>query len=294
MVRSRVRSGGRAAAVLAVVAIAVSLLVSVAPASAADKVVVTLGANLSAAQQQEMLDLFKVNRGDVPVIEVTNQEERRYLQGIIPVAQIGTRAISSVYVRVKSDGSGVKVQTKNITYVTEQTYANALVTAGVKDADVYAAAPFDVSGTAALTGVFKAFEEATGKPISEQAKRTATQELVDTAQTGKEVGNQNQVAELMRRAKEQVVSQGLKNPAAIEQVVINISNQLNLTLTQTQIDRLTQVLVQIGQLNINVGTLQQQLKDFQTKIGLSNEQAQGIVQSIKSFFSNLWRSIFGG
>jgi len=294
MVRARVRSGGRAAAVLAAVAIAVSLLVLVTPASAADKVVVTLGANLSAAQRQEMLDLFRVKRGAAPIIEVTNQEERRYLQGFIPLAQIGTRAISSVYVRVKSDGSGIKVQTKNITYVTEQTYANALVTAGVKDADVFAAAPFGVSGTAALTGVFKAFEEATGKPISEQAKRTATQELVDTAKTGQEVGNQNQVAELMRRAKEQVVSQGLKNPAAIEQVIVNISNQLNLTLTQTQIDRLTQVLVQIGQLNINVNTLQQQLKDFQTKIGLTNEQAQGIVESIKSFFSNLWRSIFGG
>ncbi len=50
-------------------------------------------------------------------------------------------------------------------------YANALVTAGVENAEVDITAPFNVSGTAALTGVMKAFEKATGKQISTEAKK---------------------------------------------------------------------------------------------------------------------------
>lgn len=261
--------------------------------AAVDKVVVTLGADLDSGQQQQMLDLFGVDRDTTTVIEVTNAEERRYLEGSVPDAQLGTRAISSAYVHVKDDGSGIKVQTKHITYVTARTYANALTTAGVTDADVYAAAPFDVSGTAALTGVFKAFEEATGEPIPEASKEVATQELVDTAAVGEQVGNADAIAQLVEQVKLEIVKQGLKDPAAIREVVVRIAAELKITLTDTQIDQLVQMLVQVQSLNLDLGKLQQQMKDFQDKIGLTNEQAQGIWQSLKSFFTNIWTSIFG-
>lgn len=181
-------------------------------AQAAEDEVVSLGANLDPQQKQEMLDLFGVSGDEVAVLEVTNQEERQYLEGVISDTQIGTRAISSVYVGIKDDGSGIDVQTKNITYVTERTYGNALVTAGISDADIYAAAPFPVSGTAALTGIFKAFEVATGEEIPEEAKRVATEELVDTAEIGEEVDDQSGVAELIQRAKEEIIDRGLSDP----------------------------------------------------------------------------------
>src|SRR5665811_2623568 len=224
------------ATVFLVVLLAGALSLALAgPARADSTEVVTLGADLSAAQRQEMLDLFGVSEGDLPVLEVTNKEERDYLQGLISDAQIGTRAISSVYVRLKDDGSGISVQTSKITYVTEQTYANALVTAGIADADVFAAAPFPVSGTAALTGVFKAFDEATGENIPAAAKEAATKELVDTAEIGEEVNDQSGVADLIQRAKEEVIEKGLSDPGAIREVVIRIAGELNINLTSEQI-----------------------------------------------------------
>lgn len=261
--------------------------------AAVDKVVVTLGADLDSAQQKQMLDLFGIDRATTTVINVTNAEERTYLEGAVPDDMLGTRAISSAYVHVKDDGSGIKVQTKHITYVTARTYANALATAGVKDADVYAAAPFDVSGTAALTGVFKAFEEATGKPIPEAAKEVATQELVDTAAVGKQVGDADAIARLVEQVKLEIVKQGLDDPAAIREVVVRIAAELKIDLTSAQIDQLVQMLVQVQSLNLDLGKLQQQMKDFQDKIGLTNQQAQGIWESLKSFFTNIWTSIFG-
>jgi uncharacterized protein YpuA (DUF1002 family) len=263
------------------------------PARADSTEVVTLGADLTDAQRQEMLDLFEVSDDSVPVLEVTNGEERDYLQGLISDAQIGTRAISSVYVRLKDDGSGVSVQTSKITYVTEQTYANALVTAGIADADIFAAAPFPVSGTAALTGVFKAFEEATGESIPDAAKETATQELVDTAEVGDEVGDKDAIAELVKQAKEEIVRRGLDDEASVREVIVRISGELDLRLTDEQIDRLAKVLVQVQSLDLDLDKVQSQLKDFQTKIGLSDEEARGIWESIKSVFTKIWNAIFG-
>lgn len=288
---SRVALGVVAATVL--LAFAQLSPVSGVARAAVDKVVVTLGADLDSAQQKQMLGLFGVDRAKTTVIEVTNAEERTYLEGAVPNDMLGTRAISSAYVHVKDDGSGIKVQTKHITYVTARTYANALATAGVKDADVYAAAPFDVSGTAALTGVFKAFEEATGKPIPEASKEVATQELVDTADVGKQVGDADAIARLVEQVKVEIVQQGLKDPTAIREVVVRIAAELKITLTDAQIDQLVQMLVQVQSLNLDLGKLQQQMKDFQDKIGLTNQQAQGIWQSLKSFFTKVWTSIFG-
>ncbi len=284
---------GVARRMLVVLALAVLMLPLLAASALAQEQVVTLGANLDQAQRQEMLELFGVTADEVPVLEVTNEEERDYLEGLVPDEQIGSRAISSVYVEILDEGDGIDVQTQNITFVTEQTYANALVTAGVTNADVFAAAPFPVSGTAALTGVFKAYEEATGEQIPEEAAQTATAELVETAETGEEIGDKEGVAELMKRAKEEVIRRGLDDPAAVREVVINISNELNLDLTDTQIDRLVQILIRIQGLDINVDQLQDQLRNFGERIGISGEEADGLWEQITTFFKDLWNSIFG-
>ena len=47
-------------------------------------------------------------------------------------------------------------------------YKNALATAGVTDANIIVAGPFQLSGTAALVGIFKAYEEMTGDNLDEE------------------------------------------------------------------------------------------------------------------------------
>lgn len=95
---------------------------------------------------------------DATIITVSNEEEHQYLGNYISKALIGTRAISSSAVTVAKQGSGLEVETKNINWVTDEMYINALITAGVKDAKIYITAPANVSGTAALTGIIKAYE----------------------------------------------------------------------------------------------------------------------------------------
>ena len=157
-----------------------------------------------------------------------------------------------------------------------------------------------VSGTAALTGIFLAFESATGTTMSSEQKQVATEELAATAKTGQEVGDPAKVAELVKLVKEEIVKQGLTDPAAIRALVVSVSAQLGLTLTATQIDQLTQVLVQVSKLSLDLGSVQQQLTHFSDQIGAVTQQARGFfgsiraaAQSVVDFFSNAWNSLFG-
>ena len=146
------------------------------------------GADLSNENRQKVLDELNVP-DNATKVTVTNKEEHEYLGKYISNAQIGTRAISSSSITVAKKGSGLDVKTHNIDSITDEMYLNALMTAGVKDAKVYVTAPFEVSGTAALTGIIKAYEVSSDKAISEDVKQVANQELVTTSNLGDKIGD---------------------------------------------------------------------------------------------------------
>lgn len=110
------------------------LVASIFYARADSRNVVSLGANLDKDQRQQMLDLFGVREGDAEIIETSNKEEREYLQGLVSQDKIGSRAISSAYVEILDEGEGIQVETHNISWVTKEMYANAMVTAGLENA----------------------------------------------------------------------------------------------------------------------------------------------------------------
>ena len=118
-----------------------------------------IGADLDADEVASVYKEFGIPQGDVKELTVTNAEEREYLKGLVDESLIGTKSISCVYIEALSEGKGLDVTVKNITWCTPDMYMNAMVTAGITDANVRIVAPFNVSGTAALTGIYKAYEE---------------------------------------------------------------------------------------------------------------------------------------
>ena len=120
-----------------------------------------LGSDLNQTQLNTVLELMGLNAADMAsynVVYVTNAEEHEHLDKYIPSSVIGTKSLSSVLVRPAEKGHGVVVTTKNVNYCTTNMYRNALITAGVEDADIIVAAPTQISGTAALIGALKAYE----------------------------------------------------------------------------------------------------------------------------------------
>lgn len=135
---------------------------------------VSLGADLNAQERETVLRLLDVTEEDLKkytVATVTNQDEHDFLDSYLDKSVIGSRALSSVLVEGKKDGNGINVKTKNITYCTPGMYENALATAGIKDADIVVAGPFNISGTAALVGAIKSYENMTGEKVNTEKCR---------------------------------------------------------------------------------------------------------------------------
>ncbi|ERM92172.1 hypothetical protein O163_06055 [Caldanaerobacter subterraneus subsp. yonseiensis KB-1] len=265
-----------------------STLALINPIYATEREIVTLGSDLTPSQQQEMLKYFGVEGKQVKIIKVTNEEERKYLEGLVPDREIGTRAISSAYLQLLPEGEGILVDTHNITWVSKEMYANAMITAGIKDARVVVAAPFKVSGTAALTGIMKAFEEATGKKLSEEAKKTANEELVITGKLAEKVGEEK-AAELLEKVKKEVIEKRLTDENEIANVIKEVASKLNINLTEDQISQIVQLMKKINQLNLDIETVKKQLE----KIGADVEKIKKTVEENKGILQKILKAIQG-
>lgn len=173
-----------------------------------EKPYVSLGADLNAQERATVLELLGVTEDDLKnytVATITNQDEHDYLDAYLDKSVIGSRALSSVLVEGKTDGNGIKVTTHNISYCTTGMYQNALVTAGIKDADIVVAGPFKISGTAALVGAIKSYENMTGEKVEQENVDTATNELVITGKLAENVGDSEKAEQLVGAVKEKVV-----------------------------------------------------------------------------------------
>lgn len=252
--------------------------VSIPAVSKADSAkVVTLGANLSEEQKASMYKYFGASADEVETIEVTNADERKYMEGIASEAQIGTRTFSCSYVEPTGDG-GIQVKVANLTFVTSSMIASTLLTSGVENCNVVAASPIEVSGTGALTGIMMAYESASGEELNEEQKATATEELVTTGELADSIG-QEAAGNLMNDVKEDVIEDKLTDEGEIQDAVQDAANDLNVTLTDEQMQKITALMQKISQYDYDVNALKDTLDNLEGKS--------------EGFFSKLWGSIKG-
>jgi uncharacterized protein YpuA (DUF1002 family) len=249
--------------------------------------VVTLGEDLTEDQQTQMLDELGVNQ-DVKKLTVSNEEEHQYLGNYIDAAKIGNKAISSAKITMTAAGTGIQVETKNINWVSEAMYANALATAGVTDAEVYVTAPFEVSGTAGLTGLLKAFEVAAGTEISEEQKQVANEEMVRTAELAEKIGVA-EATELMMRLKEALGDTKLETDEDYRNLVLNVAAELNIELSDADVDALVHLLKKLHGLNINWDQVSNQLKDIRDNLDefLNREETKNFIRQFLDFLISL-------
>lgn len=257
--------------------------------------VVTIGANLTPQQKEQMLNYFGVKDGQAEIVEVNNQEERKYLEGKIPDAQIGHQTLSCAFVEPTQGNNGINVKTANLTFVTSSMIASTLATAGVTDANVIAAAPFKVSGTGALTGVMKAFEDATGKPLSEEKKELATDELVVTGDIAKNEGvGQDKANAAVNEIKTQIIKNGTKDTNQIAQTINNVTNNYNINLSQEQEKDLQKLMEGVSKQDYDYKDMKDALnninKTLEDKLTEMGEIQQGFFSKIGNWFSNLGQS----
>ena len=269
------------------IVLAVCLLASLGAVSAIDagETRTVIGADLTDDQIKTVYKTFGIERGSVKELTVTNKDERQYLSGVISDEQIGTKSISCISIEVLDAGKGMTVNTSHI---------SALATAGITDAKITVTAPFDVSGTAALTGVYKAYEDITGTKLDETAKAVSSQELATTAELAQAIGDYDSV-EIVNELKLILNETKDMTDAELRAKIKEIAAEYDVTLTDDQMTQLVNLCRSLEKLDTNallskVHAVQDTLKQLagaKDKIASFTGKVKDVITAIGDFFDRV-------
>ncbi|MCR5774799.1 MAG: DUF1002 domain-containing protein [Lachnospiraceae bacterium] len=271
-----------------------------------------LGSDLTQDQLAVVLSamgLSGTDLSDYHVVYVTNAEEHQYLDQYISPAVIGTKSLSSVLVKPAESGHGINVSAYNIDYCTTGMYKNALLTAGVENADIIVAAPTQISGTAALIGALKAYADMKDESLDTTALDTSLNELVTTGQIEEALdgATKQDVEEMIAFIKAEIAGKDLNTREEIDAAVrkaiadYNELQKANWSLSEDEIKQIVDLMVKIKALGLDYDTLLDQAADIYAKFGdkltaddLSSIAAQGVASTIKEKVGEAFTGIYEG
>lgn len=256
-----------------------------------DKGYLALGADLTGEEKKTVLRLLGVNQdslSDYQIVTITNADEHEALDSYLDSSIIGTRALSSVLIEKSDKGDGITVTTRNITYCTEGMYRNALSTAGVSDARIVVAGPFDLSGTAALVGAMHAYEDMTGKSLSDENKDAATNELIVTGELAEDIEDPELAEEFIALLKKKITEEDIQDSEDVDRIIDECCEELDVELSEEDRARIRELTEKIDTLNLNLEDLKRQAGEIYKKIDTMDIDSGGIIEKIRNFFHRLF------
>lgn len=285
---------------LAALLVAAAVLTAAAPETvrATEEVVITqedkpylaLGADLSAEEQHTVLELMGIKAEDFDeydVVYVNNSEEHEYLDAYVPKEKIGTRALSSVFICLEEEGKGVSISTCNINYCTAGMYKNALATAGITDASIIVAGPFNISGTAALVGTFKAYEELTGESLDEQVVDAAMDELVTTGELEQTIdGDAEEIEAMIAELKGRIARGELETPEKIRGAIDEMADHYEIRISDEDKEKLAALLEKLKGLDLDWDGIADRASQLANQLGDAIEKT-GFWDAVGDFFKKL-------
>ena len=260
-----------------------------------DKPYLALGADLSDDQKNIVLSLMGIdpaNLANYNVTYVTNAQEHQYLDSYVDSSKIGSKSWSSVVIVKRKKGNGLNISTNNITYCTVGMYKNALTTAGITDADIIVAGPKPISGTAALVGIFEAYEAMTGEAVQDNVVDAALNELVVTGELEASIQGltDQEVEEFIAYIKSLIAEKGLTDEKSINEAIDEACDKYGVTLSDDERQKIVDLLLKITSLGIDLSGLVDYAASPYNSFK-NGGSSSGIIASIGNFFGNIFSAI---
>lgn len=272
-----------------------------------DKGVYVYGAGLSKDEAEQTKTLLDIDDEDIDYLKITGADALKYINEDNQDSQM----ISSIFAKKNDDKDVVKVEVMTplmITDVSSLQYSNAAITAGVKGLDIKVASVTQVTGTSALTGVYKLMEML-GQEVDVERTKAANEEIQTINVIAKEHQNDenfnkedlnNAVVEGKQQLIEIKESDGNVVAEQVENVTNTVikDNNLENILSNNDIQNLVIMFtnfINIENLNINETKDQlNYLKDNASK--LAKEELDKVKEFIntdagKEFLNNLQGSL---
>lgn len=139
-----------------------------------NKGVYVYGAGLSQEEAEETKTLLGIKDKNIEYIKIKGEDSLKYINENNNDSQM----ISSIFAK-KNNDDVVRVEVMTplmITDVSSLQYSNAAITAGIKGLDIKVASVTQVTGTSALTGVYKLME-VLGQEVDTERTKAANEEI---------------------------------------------------------------------------------------------------------------------
>ena len=269
--------------------------------------ILSFGSSLNQREEAALRDYFGVS-DEMEAIYVDNETAIKQL-GLAPDALDDYKGgwYSSAYVKL-SDQGGLNVSSKNVSLVTNEMFANALITSGILNCEVIVSAPFMVTGESALAGILAGAEEIMGESLSEENKIVAKEEIDTTLEIADEILNNpdNEInsssdsstvaSGIINDIKQQVIKDS-PNSTQIEQIIVNVTNNYGVDLSEESTERIANLMEDVNKLDIVYNDITVTMKNIGDSISASLKEAgvklkeSGVLEKIGNWFVDLVRGI---
>ncbi|CUQ17103.1 Predicted secreted protein [Turicibacter sanguinis] len=269
--------------------------------------ILSFGSSLNQREEAALRDYFGVS-DEMEAIYVDNETAIKQL-GLAPDALDDYKGgwYSSAYVKLTDQG-GINVSSKNVSLVTNEMFANALITSGILNCEVIVSAPFMVTGESALAGILAGAEEIMGESLSEENKVVAKEEIDTTLEIADEILNNpdNEInsssdsstvaSGIINDIKQQVIKDS-PNSTQIEQIIVNVTNNYGVELSEESTERIANLMEDVNKLDIDYNDIKETMKNIGDSISESLKEAgvklkeSGVLEKIGNWFVDLVRGI---
>ncbi len=260
--------------------------------------ILAFGSDLSDAQEAQLRKYF----------EVSDSIEAVYVDNNVAIKQLGLDPndfsnftggwYSSAYVKLVAKENGVNVKSNNLTLVTDDMLANALITSGILNAEVVASAPFAVTGESALAGILAGAEQIMGGELSLDNKQAAQEEIDVSLGLADEIG-QTEATAIINEIKTDVIKNKPANEKEIVEVVDEVANKYDVNISEDMKARVVTLMSDINDLDIDYDKVKDTLnkaadkfKDDMAALGKYLEDT-GFFEKMWNWITEAFNSIFG-
>ena len=111
-----------------------------------------------------------------------------------------------------------------------------------------------------------------------------------TGELGEELGDKKKASELVKRVKEEVVEKGITDREDIKRIILEIQQDLNIKLDESQIQQLLNLMDKLKNIDINLKDLKEQVTKIGEKvrdIAENNEEVKSFLQKIVDLLNQL-------
>ena len=168
--------------------------------------------------------------------------------------------------------------------------AAKLIAAG--DADIIVAGPKPISGTAALVGIFEAYEAMTGEAVQDNVVDAALNELVVTGELEASIQGltDQEVEEFIAYIKSLIAEKGLTDEKSINEAIDEACDKYGVTLSDDERQKIVDLLLKITSLGIDLSGLVDYAASLYNSFK-NGGSSSGIMASIGNFFGNIFSAI---